>query len=532
MESSEPQRRARAVLDVLLAGAFLAFLVVPRIDELVRTDAERGPGPELREAAPRPRAPDDVRSLTAFPEQYTAYFNDSFGLRDFFLRCNAIVKYFALGVSPTSQVVVGKDGWLFYAANSSIDVYRGLAQMSEAELDGWRAMLEEKRRLLDERGIAYLLVIGPNKQSIYGERMPDRFNVLGPTRMDQFVAHMRAHSNVEVLDLRATLKAEKQHDARDDFLYFPYGTHWYGRGAVVAYREMLQHLAKRFPSLVPLSIDALERTQTPGHGDTWGQAMYIDDLTPQSEWVWRPKSPRSHTVGTTMWGPRNAVITEVDDASLPRALVFHDSFGPYLHQLLCENFSHLCYQWQYEFDLARVEREKPDVVIEIFVERIFVQLAASNLLPEASSANQVAFESSKRVLYSLDVTREPHELSARGDIVFEQIATDAGPAVAIPLDAGADLVYLPAFPFATDGDTLVHLDLDSPASTTLEMWYRFAGDSEYKRRNSLRAQVRAGRNQIYLRLNQPGLEGALMFRPGGELGKYVLHGFEARAASD
>lgn len=532
MQPIEPQRESRAFLDVLLCGAFLAFLVLPWTDELARTDAERGPGPELREAAPRPRAPRDVKSLSVFPEQYTAYFNDSFGLRDKLLRCNALIKYFGLGVSPTTQVVVGKDEWLFYAANSSIDVYRGLAPMSEAELASWRAMLEEKRRLLAERGAAYLLVIGPNKQSIYGERMPDRYNVLGPTRMDQFVEHMRAHSSADVLDLRDTLRSEKRGDAPDDFLFFPYGTHWYGRGALAAYRAILNHLAPRFPSLVPLPESELVRTQTPGHGDTWGQAMYIEDLTPQSEWVWRAKTPRAHTIGVTNWGPRNAVITAVDDASLPRALVFHDSFGPYLHQLLAEHFSHLCYQWQYEFDLARVEREKPDVVIEIFVERIFVQLAAANLLPEASTANETAFAQSKDVLYRLDVARGAGELGARGDVVFENVTTDGGPAIQIPLDSGEDLVLLPAFPFAEHGDTLVHLELDSPASTTLEMWYRFAGDSEYKRRNSIRAQVKSGRNHIYLRLNQPGLEGALLVRPGGEFGKYVLRAFEARAASE
>lgn len=526
----QPRRTARihALADVALIALFLAGLAAPFVDERLRRDDERGPGPELREAAPLPEFAFDIKNATSFPERYEAYFDDSFGLRDRLLRGHAIVKYFGLGVSPTAQVVLGDKGWLYYAGNSSVEDYRGVLPLSERELADWQSVLEEKRDRLKQSGIEYLFVIGPNKQSVYPEHMPRALNVVGPTRMDQWLAHMRAHSDVDVLDLRPALRDAKVPDRRDDHLYYPLGTHWYGRGGWVAYREILTHLAAHFPVLVPRPLEELMQVEIPGYGDSWGEAMYIADLLPQRDLTLRFPAPRARAVGSTEMGPRHKLVTEVDDARLPRALVFHDSFGPYLHQLMAEHFSHLAFCWQYEFDPAEVEIEKPDIVIELFVERVFVQLAPTNLIAGSSDSNRRAFQASSDVCFKLDVGADPPGLESRGEIEFTTVHEGIRPGIEIPIDRLSDIVVLPTFSFPKSGDILIKVVLDSPSTSLMEFWFRFAGDNEYKRRNNFRAQVHTGHNELYLRLNQPGVDGALMMRPGSEVGLYVLRELEVR----
>ena len=85
-------------------------------------------------------------------------------------------------------------------------------------------------------------------------------------------------------------------------------------------------------------------------------------------------------------------VSAIDDPSLPRAVVFHDSFGTALIPLLAEHFSR-AYFLRGDFSPGVVKRENPDVVIEILCERSVMQppppisrqmLAAARNLPLAT----------------------------------------------------------------------------------------------------------------------------------------------------
>jgi hypothetical protein len=58
-----------------------------------------------------------------------------------------------------------------------------------------------------------------------------------------------------------------------------------------------------------------------------------------------------------------------DKPGLPRAVVLRDSMAIPLIPLLSENFSRVAYVSNRALDLAMIEREKPDIVIEELVER-------------------------------------------------------------------------------------------------------------------------------------------------------------------
>jgi len=70
------------------------------------------------------------------------------------------------------------------------------------------------------------------------------------TKLDQFYTYMRAHSTVEVVDLRPAL-----FDARRIApTYFKTDTHWNAFGGFVAGQEIV----KKLPGLEPLSLDSFE----------------------------------------------------------------------------------------------------------------------------------------------------------------------------------------------------------------------------------------------------------------------------------
>jgi hypothetical protein len=530
MTPSEDDRKRHDRLDSILVAFFVCALLAPWVDEIVRTNDKRGPKEhEQREPSPRPVL--DERTLQTYPEQYSAYFDDTFGLRDFLLRWHSIEKYFVFGVSPTSRVVLGKDDWMFYTGDHSIEVYRGLLPFTQKELESWQRMIEHKRDLLKARGIEYLFVIGPNKESVYPDYMAPRFNrVHAHTRMDQLVDHMRAKSDVEVLDLRPALIAGRSADVPDNHTYFELGTHWNGRGCYISYHEVMARLAKRFPNVAPTPASELVYVDVPGSGDSWASNMYIADLVPQHEVQYAPKDPpRAKTVLDTGWGMGRKHWMEVDDPSLPRAVMFHDSFGAYIDGLMAEHFSRFTCFWQYDFDTRVIASEKPDIVVELYVERALQNLSAAELSPRQEDKNDDAFAQSEEVVFNLDIARDAGKLKPMGKAEIHAARDDSGPEIVVEMKTLADTFLLPAFEFPNGKRLLGRVDITASTPSMFSIFYKHVHDPDYHRKNSCVVPLSQGRNQVFFEIEQPDLSGPLMVRAGDRVGRYTLQAFEIRA---
>jgi alginate O-acetyltransferase complex protein AlgJ len=76
------------------------------------------------------------------------------------------------------------------------------------------------------------------------------------------------------------------------------------------------------------------------------------------------------------------LVTEIADSSLPRAVIFRDSFASRLVPFLSEHFSRAVYLWQNDFDADDVLKERPDVVIQEIVGRhLYSFIPSPELVP-------------------------------------------------------------------------------------------------------------------------------------------------------
>lgn len=519
-------------MDGVLIGLFVVALGAPAVDQLLRDDAARGTEfAELRHPAPRPALQRTVVSLSSFPEMYAAFFNDTFGLRDKLLYGHGFEKLMLLGVSATPEVVIGRDRWMFYTGNFSMEIYRGLMPLSTQELEEWRRVLEMRRQILAEAGIEYLFVIGPNKESIYPEYMPARFNKLGPTRFEQIVGYLRDHSDFRILDLRPALIEEKVRDSPGNYTYFQYGTHWNGRGSYIAYREILRRLEPRFPALHARGWDEIGQVVVPGKGDTWARMMYIYNLLPQTAIAIAPRteSSRMRVLDEPRVGSRDPRRSSVDDPSLPTALLFHDSFGTYVEDALGEHFSRLACAARLDFDAITIRNEKPQVVIELFVERLFGSQLPSNMMPQQRITLGGGSPTEPGLLFDLDVGFPPKDMQALGAAVWQTVRDERGVALEIQIQDPGAAVILPAFEIPKDVGLEVRLEIDSPCDTTLDVFYKLAGQSRYKRRNWIQMPLHIGHNSVSIDLQHAGIADRLMLRPGRSAGSYLVRSLDVYA---
>jgi hypothetical protein len=313
---------------------------------------------EKRQLAPLPRFTPDFRSWAAVPAAFTAYFNDHFGFRKTLVLDHAAFLVRVLGESTTPDVLVGKQGWLYYAHGRYMDSYRGLESFHPGELDQWVTALRRMRDWLALRKLPFYVIIPPDKHTIYPEYLPSSVTLSAATRLDTLIAALH-QANIDVIDIRDDLRRAKSTGP----LYHQTDTHWNGDAGYVAYRAILLEIGRAFPRVHPYPRSDFTYWRRSATGDLNGMLGlthgYEEDLL--------VLVPKSDAAVSRQEG--NLVISVRNDPELPRMVMLRDSFANFLVTLLSQNFSRAAYLWDNNFNLALMQSEKPDLVLFELVER-------------------------------------------------------------------------------------------------------------------------------------------------------------------
>ena len=369
--------------NIALIALFLAIILTPGLGLLLGVDRSQVSEAEMRRLTEFPEWSWDRDAIATWPDRFQRYFNDRFAFRNALIRLQAGVLWHGLHTSSTDTVIAGKGDWLFYADDGGIQDYVQEQPFTEADLQRWQLTLERMRDWLASRGTRFLFVLAPDKQMIYPELMPASLHRLHNSyRADQFLAYMRAHSTVEILDLRPSILEAKPHE----LLYHHYDTHWNDRGALIGYQQIAMYLQRWFPAIQPLQRSDFVTSPTAPSGDKTTMLGLVDQgkvttpgLVPRRGWSSRVVFPAN----PDPYGEDGTVVTEVRPGTGLRAVMFRDSFSSRLIPFLSEHFSRILYQWQNDFDPDLVRREHPDVVIQELVGRHFINFVPTpELVPD------------------------------------------------------------------------------------------------------------------------------------------------------
>jgi alginate O-acetyltransferase complex protein AlgJ len=361
-----PDRRAA---NVVLVGLFVAVISLPVTANLAGFDGA-DPGAENRQLASFPKLSPSWRSIAEFGPGLSLWFEDHFGFRSALVRWYGASRLFVLGVSPSTAVVKGRDGWFFYADDNSIDDYVNVSPLPAEVTDSWRETLSRTNDWLKHRGIAYVFTIAPDKHVVYPEEMPGTLTRIGAqSRTDQVFAVVRG-SHIAGVDIRADLINGKNGTR----LYQRTDTHWNDHGALIAYQRIIDAVRRQRPSTPPAWIcEDFDPITRDVEGMDLAGMMGLTRVLREEDLTLVPRRPRRARVvepaGGAPTDEEGRLVTELADARLPRAVIFRDSFMSRLVPFLSEHFSRAVYLWQNDFDADIVLQEKPDVVIQEIVGR-------------------------------------------------------------------------------------------------------------------------------------------------------------------
>lgn len=321
------------------------------------------------------------QNLKTYIRQYTQYFETNYGFREELFALNGYYKYTLFNSSSRPQkVTVGKNGFVFYTDPIVWGDYQNKDMFTNEELEKIRINLEELHQWHKNRNIAFYITIFPNKADIYRELLPWNIRQKSTrTRTDQLSDYLKKYSYVQLIDVKTALMEKKKKME----IYYPGDTHWNFEGGLTAYEAIIDSMRSQFPGIFKINTDAVPRlfSSSPG-GDLYAQ-LGINSIYDNREF--RPvydlqqKSYISKVVEyPSQYKLMPSFITKKDDPSLPRILVYRDSFFGFVQPYFSESFRECVYVWSTELSKETIETVSPDIVLYALIEGNIRKLTEEN----------------------------------------------------------------------------------------------------------------------------------------------------------
>lgn len=367
--------RINRSLDPILAALFVLVIWFPSIYTVCGFH-KSGTINEYRTLEKFPGLASGTATLQIYGKEVEKYYDDHFGGRELLISCRLNISHL-LFPDTAKGAIVGREGWLYSLGENMLDNFLGTSQLTLLELKSRQRELEERRDQLAARGIKYLFVITPNKESVYPEYLPDWLRkCANPNQTDQFLEYMHLHSTVQILDLRPILLKVSERTP----VFYKTDTHWNLMGAFAGCEAIIEKLSDQCPELAQLSLTNFAIGRTNGTGGDIARYAGMLNLADDNLYDFTPKPPLQppqceSSIGQiallrfgTLPVPECPVITTTDSDRPDRAILFGDSYTFALAPFIGSHFGEATILRK-NFSMEDVDKIKPTVVIDEKVER-------------------------------------------------------------------------------------------------------------------------------------------------------------------
>lgn len=285
------------------------------------------------------------------------------------------------------KVLIGKEGWLYLIRDSNdvIGQQTGRVQLDEQARQEWKRVLRRRVKATELAGTRWFTVVVPDKEIVYPEYLPDEIE---PTP---------ARPVHEILDIAASVGAPLAYalpvlqEAKRSFSLYPRtDSHWSYRGSYVVYR-LICDLAEESGSPLPIVGEDEIEWSDPVIAGGLGEKMHPPQTSPIA-WAQLPTHASRLVFDNQIINHGRVVIFEQEATEGPTCVLFGESFAQHLVLFLKESFRRLVYVHTSMLVDEIIEIEKPEVVVNLPVERFLIKVPddSSGLAGLAATAAQKA----------------------------------------------------------------------------------------------------------------------------------------------
>ena len=326
------------------------------------------------------------------PAQLEAWYNDHVPFKNQLVKVKTKLDLKLLGQSAVASVTVGKDHWMFYTTaldgEKALADYRRENLYTESQMEALEASLRAAKQEIEGRGMRFFVFEAPNKETIYGEYMPDSIRQPEmPSRLEDAIPRLRA-AGLPIYDLTGTLREEKEwlsvQEEGKAALFYKYDTHWNQLGAFAGSQEMTRILLGESS---PLSAVSYEREE-----NCSGDMARMLNLSSEyaDDWVYRIEGYLPEvTVECVDGTPAGEFSVFTSDSPNDRTLLLvGDSFSQGLKPYLAK-----CY------------RKSVFVTIDMYEKSLLDQYPADDFVYLTVERNQARFEQIGEILQKTTAER-------------------------------------------------------------------------------------------------------------------------------
>lgn len=218
---------------------FLCFLIMPNIIYKIFYERFDHINYENRTLASKPILVST--NINEYPKNYEEYFNDYLPFKTELVKLKNLNDIFVFKNVFSHRVLLGKIKWLFFKDANLTEKYIGIEEFNftESELETAKNNLIHFRDELKKKNIDFILMVCPDKQSVYFEYMPNYIKRKS-TKNDTYIFVEYIKNNT---DIKVVYPKEELLKYKDKYqLYYKYDTHWNSLGAYIGYRELTKIL--------------------------------------------------------------------------------------------------------------------------------------------------------------------------------------------------------------------------------------------------------------------------------------------------
>ena len=344
---------------------------------------------ENKKLSERPVIIDESGFNLGYMQELSKYFEDRFAFRTYMVDINSRIRADIFKTSPEDDVIVGKNGWLFYA--STLDDYLGDNLSTNRELFAMAENVKLMQNYAESKGAKFVFTIAPNKNSLYPEYMPSQYqnrivqDASDARRLEAFLEQ----NEVSYVNLFSII-----HSA-DNIYYLKGDSHWNKVGAIKGYNAILDKAEKAHDDysgvkaeyVMGAAAGDLHGMIYPKKPITEADFVYDKDYTYSYAYCDNKKSgkPIHELVSEKAENEDvtyNEIITRSDNGE-GALLMYRDSFGNALIDLFSEEFEKSYFTKLEPYDLSDVDYIGADTVVLEKVERHIQSLCKVAPLMEA-----------------------------------------------------------------------------------------------------------------------------------------------------
>ncbi len=262
--------------------------------------------------------------------------------------------------SGNSQVVVGKEEWLFFG--ETLPDYLGKTNYSKDELEYMGQKLLEIQNHVLANGGGFLFICAPNKNTIYSKYMPWYYLKKSQESNWRQLAEVLNKKGINYIDVEQVFSQEVEYNT-----YYQSDSHWNHQGALLIYKDIMGKTG----------IETYDKYEN----IPWEEKNFLGDLTPlylpkatiSEKGIFPTITPNYHSK-KPIRSFNDLLIETQNNRNHYKMLVFRDSFGEQIFPFLANNIGKMVYKRSYEYDQILNENLQFDMVIIEIVERELGQL--------------------------------------------------------------------------------------------------------------------------------------------------------------